>query len=286
MSLDIWALRIHWENNCPNLQDAAPPTRFTLVSELTDSFPLPLLGLDVMLLPDRNTSLKPTHTHTGSASVTHHFRPPLGTELQYSIVNYWNSISLLSKSGLSQKNTFFVSQWTVFIEGTCFQNLYTNSLKKKNVPLNHVIISLNQIIHCYKPPAVMSTQRRPHPRWGNETQRSNLSLIKKDMNKHYFLLNTTTWHRMCDHTLSSPISAHTAGSGNPQLILSFTSLTVWYFAVRLLYLTATLQQQSFTDELIFHSFYVILWLKLSCHLSHDKQTKYSDGTFYESLFYM
>lgn len=129
MSLDIWALRIHWENNCPNLQDAAPPTRFTLVSELTDSFPLPLFGLDVMLFPDRNTSLKPTHTHTGS--VTHHFRPPLGTELQYSIVNYWNSSSLLSKSGPLQKNMFFVSQWTVFIEGTCFQNLYTNSLKKK-----------------------------------------------------------------------------------------------------------------------------------------------------------
>lgn len=91
------------------------------------------------------------------------------------------------------------------------------------------------------------------------------------MKKHYFLLNTTTWHRMCDHTLSSPISAHTTGSRNPQLILSFTSLTVWYFAARLLHLTATLQQQSFTDELIFHSFCVILWLKLSCHLSHDKQ---------------
>lgn len=180
---------------------------------------------------------------------------------------------------------FFVSQWTVCIEGASFQNLYTNRLKKKK--------SSTKSFHWIKsytatnPPAVMSTQRRPHPCWGNETKgQTFLSLKKKDMKKHYFLLNTTTWHRMCDHTLSSPISAHTAGSRNPQLILSFTSLTVWYFAARLLHLTATLQQQSFTDELIFHSFCVILWLKLSCHLSHDKQTKYSDGTFHESSFYM
>lgn len=85
MSLDIWALRIHWENNCPNLQDAAPPTRFTLVSELilfrclslvwrSLLFPYPLVQ------PQSLTASDPLLVQT------------------YRIVNYWNSISLLSKS--------------------------------------------------------------------------------------------------------------------------------------------------------------------------------------------
>lgn len=138
MSLDIWALRIHWENNCPNLQDAAPPTRFTLVSELTDSFPLPLFGLDVIAVSIQKYQLK-TNTHTLVQPQSLTASDPLLVQ-NYSIGNYWNSISLLGKSApLKKTNMFFVSQWTVCIEGASFQNLYTNRLKKKKVPLNHII---------------------------------------------------------------------------------------------------------------------------------------------------
>lgn len=55
----------------------------------------------------------------------------------------------------------------------------------------------------------MSTQRRPHPRWGNETQRSNLSLIKK---RHEQTLFLTEYHNLTQdvwsHTFITNISAH------------------------------------------------------------------------------
>lgn len=141
MSLDIWALRIHWENNCPNLQDAAPPNKIHSCVRTDCFFSAASLWSVCHAVSIQKYQLK-TNTHTGSASVTH-ASDPLLVQNYSSIVNYWNSISLLSKSDplKKQKNMFFVSQWTVFIEGTSFQNLYTNSLKKKsaNKSYHHII---------------------------------------------------------------------------------------------------------------------------------------------------
>lgn len=102
MSLDIWALIERTTEQQP------PPQRFTFVSELTDSFPLPLFGLGVIAVSIQKYQFK-TNTRTLVQPQSLTASDPLLVQ-NYSIGNYWNSISLLGKSEpLKNKHVFCVS---------------------------------------------------------------------------------------------------------------------------------------------------------------------------------
>lgn len=90
------------------LNNSPPPQRFTFVSELTDSFPLPLFGLGVIAVSIQKYQFK-TNTRTLVQPQSLTASDPLLVQ-NYSIGNYWNSISLLGKSEpLKNKHVFCVS---------------------------------------------------------------------------------------------------------------------------------------------------------------------------------
>lgn len=147
------------------------------------------------------------------------------------------------------------------------------------MPLNHIIEPNHTLL---QPPAVMSTQRRPYPRWGNETKGQTFLSLKK---RHEETLFLTKYHNLTQDVWSHTFITNTSAHRRKQ---KPTAHTVFHFthSVTLCSTSPSPHCYAAAAILIFLSFCVILWLKLSCHLSYDKQTKYSDGTFHESSFYM
>lgn len=105
----LWTYELSLREQLPQPPRCSPPPqRFTLVSELTDSFPLPLFGLDVIAVSIQKYQFK-TNTHTLVQPQSLTASDPLLVQ-NYSIGNYWNSISLLGKSEpLKNKHVFCVS---------------------------------------------------------------------------------------------------------------------------------------------------------------------------------